>query len=155
PAGFVTETTSSRIPCLPAREWPASAIRFTRRSRRARAEIPDLELDFAAMVPLVDRRVKDDGAPGARAEYLPSFGELPADRLHHHAATLQAKLQMIFVFADWARLAYDLKIARQEEGLGVADAVGLEPLDFLYDAEIECTQHDLGVDRENSLELLV
>src|SRR5690242_15875239 len=57
-----------------------------RSHRRIDREILDLELDLAAIVPLIDRRMEDDRAGGAGGEGLAFLGEVPADRFHHDVA---------------------------------------------------------------------
>ena len=61
---------------------------------------------------------------------------------------------MVLLVADDPGRSHDLESGGDEQGPGVADAVGLEPLDLLDDAEAQGAERDLGVDEEHPLELL-
>ena len=67
---------------------------------------------------------------------------------------LQPELEVLFRLAHGPGLAGDHKIARHQNGPGIADSVRLEVLDLLDDAQAQSPERDLGVDRSRALELL-
>ena len=83
----------------------------------------------------------------AGGEGLAAFGHVPADDLHDDVALADAELEVILLLADDPGLADDLEPAGDEQGLGIADPVGLEPIQLLDDAQGEDAERDLGVDQ--------
>src|SRR5262245_5319436 len=84
-------------------------------------EILEFKLDLTTAIPLIDGWVEDDGADGARGECLAFLGQVPGDGLDQDITLSEAKLEMVLLVADDPGLSHDLEVAREQEGLEVAD----------------------------------
>src|ERR1700690_1671325 len=60
-------------------------------------DVLDFELNIAAVVPVVDRRVENHRAARARGEGLRFLGQVPADGLQLMAPLPESYLQMLFL----------------------------------------------------------
>ena len=116
-------------------------------------EVLDLELDLAVVVPFVDGRVEDQRelAAGAWSTWPRSAMFQPmAFKMTSPCRT--RSWRWFFWSPTIAGLADDLEPGGDEQRLGVADAVRLEAVELLDDAEAERAEGDLGVHMEDAFE---